>query len=1568
MARREFSSVVSPVRGGMPATVSVAAIGSHAVPMGLRLWGHASFYSHVAPSGAGGGGETTPPRCDADRARVLAGIPVSESRSGLGPTRAPGSPSAPSSVFKPALLLLASLFTLVSCAMAAEVVGKRPYELDWANRNQDEHPPLVDFEDLTGWRVECRNSEAKFERTREEQIWGQHVGKLTYRGTGSGPEVRVLAPTPVAISDPFDAVTLWCHGNNWGWATDPSTPRVGLTALFEDASGGELSVHLGTVDWKEWFLLHKRLAPEQIERLKAGAKFKGFLVTGGKNKDDRVLCFDNLAVFVEQFGALTFAPRPERGIPMFPGQSMGANTGPQKLPFPNRDRTILPVNLTDHFTNTTNVAVNGAADGFVFTYEGDDGRLIYRLKPQTGTWSDIVAEWQPGVGAGAPPGGTRVSQVQPCLDGGVYLQTPAGPVPAEKAEHLGTRQTGGDVESRWRLGAGGVSAEVTFVYHLWNKSLVIDVHAPGGRVAEVRFGRVAGVSGLNPRLVTNPFYPAEGGRPAVVVCGSADSPLFITGNADWYLSNGSILWAANAVSTNGVTYHGGTRYVPLTNGKRNDCFERFFVTISPRYEEVLPSLPNPASPWKHVTGTRLWRAHGASNREEDARYWTEVHRYGITQMVVTDHETLWRDEGESFTFRTKAAPGKGGDKGAYDYARLMQDKLGFVYGPYNNYTDFAPVNEFWSADLIGRDPQNQLQRAWMRCYAPKPARAIEYCARLAPQIQEKFKFSTAYCDVHTAVAPWHRVDYDPRVPGAGTFAAVFYSYGEIMLHQKKAWNGPVYSEGNFHCFYMGLTDGNYGQDQSYRPAENPWLVDFDLRKMHDLGCNFGMGNMDMFYASAPQPRGTTAERDAEVDRFLAATVAFGHPGFLVMEGGMGNALRSYYMLQQLHSRYCLTNAVEIRYATAEGQLIDTSRAVAGGAYQRSQVVTRYADGTVTAANGSRKERLRCEAFGRKLDLPPNGYSGWTADGAVEVLSSDLHGRRSDYAVTPAYLYVDGRGEFVRFGKVAGNGIGVCRILPNGKYEVILVNDAECGFAISADSAVALDKDNKELGPARLRSARGLTYVLPVKGAFSYLLRASVPPATQGSPSALASDRDRVVPGERVVIRRGQAHEIQIPTDAKSGQRLWFEFEGAWIDFTVVSLADLDLEVTPTTLRVTLTSHLEKEEEIALEVGARTQRLRLTPNLASVTTIDLPAPSQESAEVLPIVLRAGAMSQRLEVGLRTSRGMVTLVPLPAKWTGGMALRGRPETSDVGTSAAVVRPQLIECGEVGKQGLFMHPPWQTGTGYSFALYDPVVLPAAPPAAFRASVGKGNGSDLGDGILYKVAVLDAVGNETVVAQATVLTHEWKPIEADLSRWAGTSVRLKLVADAGAKDDPSGDWAGWGDMRIESLRAVLQTHREEQIERIRHEAGPHPVGDLTLAALRAAKSGRLHYEGKGLEGAGAYRTVAVLNGIELGDMTPASGSETESKFSPSVSVPLSLAALRSLDRRNVFVVKNPNRDCFSIRGFWIELELEDGRACSSDLTTATFTQPPEWKYAEGMGVPADQEISVEIWFVARP
>ncbi len=1305
-------------------------------------------------------------------------------------------PSAPGKIF-PGVRIPAKVWrwlTVSTLSLAlqlsaahADTIGVRPYEMDWAGRTNDDHAPLVAFENLDGWSVTGKQAVATIALSREQQLWGVHVGKLTYHATAARGEIRILPPAPIEIPAPFDTVTLWAYGNNWGYARDLSTPPVNLAVVFEGAGGREFNVPLSAVNWKEWFLLHQRLTPEQSALVKQGARFKALAVTGIKNTADRVLYFDNLACFTEALPPLKFEPRPERGVAPFPGQSPGLNNGPGKLPFPTRPESILPPNLTQAFT--THVERDG--DGWKLSYAGEDGELTYRYAPRTGRWDDLTAEW-------TARGGKETVKFSPCVGGGVQCAADAKP---ELLSLVGDKDA---VAARWRL--GGV--EVTYVFRLWNKSLVLDVLAPGGQVSEVAFGRAVGLG--EAQLVPVPYYRLQGGANAVVVAGPGERPLFLMGNVDWYRSNASALRAAEPVEAVGLAYNGGTRYTPKTDGQRNDCFERFFLTVAPRLEEVLPVVDNPVSPWKYVTGTHVWRAHGASNRTNDAKYWADVHRHGLTQVVVTDHETGWRDGGESFTFRTRPAPGKGGDEGQFKYARLMQDRLAFVYGPYNNFTDFAPVNEFWSSDLISRTPESQLQHAWMRCYAPKPARAVEFCARLAPEIQKKFQFSTAYCDVHTAVAAWDRVDYDARVPGAGTCAAVFYAFGEIMLHQKAAWHGPVYSEGNNHALYCGLTDGNYGQDQSARLAENPWFVDFDLRRLHDKCCNFGMGNPDMFYASKRTMPTEPAERDAWLDRFLAATVAFGHPGFLVMEGGMGNALRSYYLLQQLHSRYCLTNAAEILYADAEGRLQDSSHALASGAFKLSQVVTRYADGTVTAVNGHPEQRMKVTAFGRALDLPPNGWCGWTADDAIDVTSTDRGGARCDYADTPAYLYVDGRGRLARFPRAASVGQAACRILGPGEFEIIPLKNAECGFALQATRAVALDHAGKELGLAQLRCARGLTWVQPVAGAFSYRVTGRL-----GAPAAaLMSDRAILLPGEEVTVRGREAHTFRAPPTAKAGQRLWQEFEGAWLDFTVGELASVTWQLEGQRVSALITPRLDAARGAVVQLAGKRSEIQLVPGAAVPVSADLGAPQSEANDVLRLELVAGAAQMTAEVTVKTASAILPLSPLP-KWTAGVCIRGQPERAAMLETGAHVSNSDQTSGGVTHPALAMHPPYQGGTGYAFAQYVPITLPADTPAAFRALVGKGDGSDLGDGILYRVAVVEASGVETIAAELTVTNHAWHAIVADLSKWAGKNVRLKLVADVGPRNNSSGDWACWAEQRIESLQPVLR----RSIEATKHK-----------------------------------------------------------------------------------------------------------------------------------------------------
>ena len=589
--------------------------------------------------------------------------------------------------------------------------------------------------------------------------------------------------------------------------------------------------------------------------------------------------------------------------------------------------------------------------------------------------------------------------------------------------------------------AGGprLASERTFletVERREGRTLTVDLFAPPGKVTEIVFGlpREAPVV----RTLRMPFLPygdlhlLEGG-------------LFRYAAVDWCRSNASL------VTTNETDGTVLIRYLPKTDGTYNPVCERIVIALSDRLEDVLPEIPNPPSPYRGVTGVRTWRTHASSDRSRDKALWRRLHDLGVTEVCVLDHETMWRDGGEPFTFVTEAARGKGGDAGLHDYADFMVRELGYVYGPYNNYTDLASASSWWDRDRVILSPSGTLQRAWVRCYGPKPALVPDISDRVTRELQEKFGFCGAYCDVHTATPPWRRTDYDARLPGAATFTQAFYAYGDLMLRQRTNFRGPVWSEGGMQFMYAGLTDGNYGRDMGYDFRTMPWIVDFDLLRIHPLECDFGMGALGHFSPERDESRkafylpAMPDGREALVDGFIAATLAFGHAGYLILdwcwepakmfgpaycgpsretfEEGLPIALRSYFMTQAPAARYTQSMAESIRYLDADGRALTTSEAIVSGVVARNQVSVRYADGTQVVANGNRTERLRARIDGEPLDLPPLGYRVWTMDGTLFVESGDACGTRArfDYAESPGYVYIDGRGKPVGFRKGRTDG-------------------------------------------------------------------------------------------------------------------------------------------------------------------------------------------------------------------------------------------------------------------------------------------------------------------------------------------------------------------------------------------------------------------------------------------------------------------------------------------------------------------------------------------------------------------
>jgi len=638
------------------------------------------------------------------------------------------------------------------------------------------------------------------------------------------------------------------------------------------------------------------------------------------------------------------------------------------------------------------------------------------------------------------------------------------------------------------------------------RTLIVDFSAPAGSVTEIS----AGIASEGRRLqgIDVPYLAYdESMRAQVDMLDAAGQTLFRLALFDWYRSNASTIKVRNTPGGRELS----VVYLPKSDGTYNPVSERLFITLSPDFAGVLPNIPNPKSPWKHVTGRKVWRSQAAYDRDADRKLWRAVHRCGMRELMITDHETMWRSGGESYTLRTSTDPAKGGDEGQYAFTRFMRDELGYSYGPYNNYTDYAPANAYWNPDWVNRNADLSLKTAWMRCYGFRPAAAPEACEMIAPQVQAKFGFDTAYCDVHTASTPWRRTDYDARIPGAGTFTETLYAWGELFLIQKRVWNGPVWSEGAHQFLLAGLVDGNYAQDWGYRCGERPWLVDFDVLKLHPLETDFGMGTLSMFLPGkttleksyylpyAPTPNAFTNL----LDRFVGATLAFGHSGYLVMDylfdppkpfglaygcparmdisdKGLVIAMKSYFMVQQIAERYTQSEASSIAYADVSGKWLSTSEALRSGAVERNQVRVTYRDGTVVCANGNETERLVADGF----DLPPCGYFARSGDGNVLVTADDGNGVRADYCESPVYIYIDGRGRHAERTKARSCGTAVCRTTADG-WEIIPIGNVRCGFRIAGGKAEALDFDGKPIGPAKVCEEDGWYGVEPVSGAFSY---------------------------------------------------------------------------------------------------------------------------------------------------------------------------------------------------------------------------------------------------------------------------------------------------------------------------------------------------------------------------------------------------------------------------------------------------------------------------------------------------
>ena len=928
------------------------------------------------------------------------------------------------------------------------VPGEKPYEM--ADRVEP-RTPLVTFEDVSNWNIESTGGDAMLYRTDEQRLYRPYSGKIRYAARDRNFEAVVRLDTPVTIPEPWDCINFWNYGGG-GFTGD----MLNDYALIEDADGvvHELpfvqSGYSGLV-YDYWFMNHHKL----VEDIKGPAKFLGIKFKTNHAADTGVLdiYLGPVSFYKEELGPLVYPEWPD---------SFG---------FPLRAETILPENKTEEYTDS----MTEDSNPYKFIYNGADVRLVYLVDVADGYPLNIKL---------LKENGDTVSLFQNSKF--LFSDGSEGSWSLTQAD-----KSGDTLHVTSQVSVGGVPSPFEFYYTLNQKSLICGMKEINdtGRVASIVLG---GASPMNAgsKLFEVPFLTYNHRDVPNILY--ADDLFYFT-QFDWYYSNASEFYAGTLGVNNGTAiFNGGVTYTAKTDGKRNPMQERLFINISPDVQEVFPTIANPASPFREMMGDRLWRQPGQPPFESLRANVASMRGKGMDKVAINFHEGYWRDGGESYTFKTHTAPGRGPDSVMRNEIQNVKDH-GFLVGLYTNYTDFAPVNENWDEDWVLRMPKGQWNVSWSRAYSPKPMKGWEIEKINAPIIHDLYGTNFSYCDVHTAVSPMKLVDYDARVPGAGMFRRTFECYGDLLLNEKAVYEGPVYSEGGSHWFYAGLIDGNFSRN--YVPLNaTPIFPDFQLLKIHPL-------EMDMGIIGDSEPE------------YLAYTLAYGNIGWL--NAADYEKLKRYGFLNTLQPFYSMIPVSQIKYASG-GSFYNTSEALVMGinGVNQAQLKLAYESGLQVYVNFN-NTAWDLNVNGKDVHLPHWGVYAFMPQDSVEAIggtSSDIihtgTGERIEFVRSPRQYYMDTYGEFMYTEGIAGRGQAFMRqdtanwiITPANKFYEFGFDPTLVGID-SADIKIETLLVDGSVAPSPvIRWSRNKLYIMESRNG---MLRYNVLPDSGSRPPAFMS--------------------------------------------------------------------------------------------------------------------------------------------------------------------------------------------------------------------------------------------------------------------------------------------------------------------------------------------------------------------------------------------------------------------------------------------------------------------------------
>lgn len=480
-----------------------------------------------------------------------------------------------------------------------------------------------------------------------------------------------------------------------------------------------------------------------------------------------------------------------------------------------------------------------------------------------------------------------------------------------------------------------ISATVTCLCNESSSGVGVTVTCDDPAIAEVRFGNIA--APLR-RVIQVPYL---GLGPVWYL---PDTQLFSSIVLDWTDSKAS--------RHDQTTAH----YAAKTDGTRNPVRSSCVYTVAPRLGEVLCNIPNPPSPFMDDLAGRIMFDVWGGKYADDAAQFEDYFSYGVRDAAIIKH--VWQRSGydNALPNHVPANEALGGDEAMKHYIKTTRD-LGHRTSLHENYVDFYPNSELYDPNDVSLSPDGELVKAWynsgtrVQSFAFKPTAIMKYARMQSPEIHRRYGTNASYLDVHTCVPPWFHVDHRAGEPGAATFQAVWKAHRELFQFERETHGGPLFGEGNNHFFWAGLCDGC--EAQVVGGEEAPWLVDFDLLKIHPQMVNHGMGYMERWLRSGYSSGWNSRIPSTRVmDKYRAMELAFGHAGFLANQTWRlaPYALREYHVVTPIQSRYVTAKPVRIAY-DVNGKLAPTEEALRAGPLS-NRVFVEYDSGLKLWCNGS----------------------------------------------------------------------------------------------------------------------------------------------------------------------------------------------------------------------------------------------------------------------------------------------------------------------------------------------------------------------------------------------------------------------------------------------------------------------------------------------------------------------------------------------------------------------------------------------------------------------------------------